>query len=165
VLRGPCTSPTRRGRLDIQIESITDAVELPYLHRKLFTLQLPARRASPLRPPGAQDLISKAVATRSRRRWPGHRQHEVAQLLLEHQARAAQQTWARPSARSPGVPACPEKAERRAVSCSSTNDSLFRTRGPVSADMESPSCPSCCRDRGVEALRDVIVIGASNRET
>ena len=46
-------------------------------------------------------------------------------------------------------------------------DSLFRTRGTgISSDMESTIVPqvSWPRSTGVESLRDVIVIGASNRE-
>ena len=45
-------------------------------------------------------------------------------------------------------------------------DSLFRTRGTgISSDMESTIVPQLLAEiDGVEALRDVIVIGASNRE-
>ena len=45
-------------------------------------------------------------------------------------------------------------------------DSLFRTRGTgISSDMESTVVPQLLAEiDGVEALRDVIVIGASNRE-
>src|SRR3974390_349805 len=45
-------------------------------------------------------------------------------------------------------------------------ESLFRTRGTgISADMESTIVPQLLAEiDGVESLRDVIVIGASNRE-
>ena len=45
-------------------------------------------------------------------------------------------------------------------------DSLFRTRGTgISSDMESTIVPQLLAEiDGVETLRDVIVIGASNRE-
>ena len=45
-------------------------------------------------------------------------------------------------------------------------DSLFRTRGTgISSDMESTVVPQLLAEiDGVETLRDVIVIGASNRE-
>ena len=45
-------------------------------------------------------------------------------------------------------------------------DSLFRTRGSgISSDMESTVVPQLLAEiDGVEALRNVIVIGASNRE-
>src|SRR5208337_3576810 len=45
-------------------------------------------------------------------------------------------------------------------------DSLFRTRGTgISSDMESTIIPQLLAEiDGVETLRDVIVIGASNRE-
>ncbi len=45
-------------------------------------------------------------------------------------------------------------------------DSLFRTRGTgISSDMESTIVPQLLAEiDGVETLKDVIVIGASNRE-
>ena len=62
------------GGLDDQIEAITDAVELPYLHRELFTeYKLPAPEGHPAlraRPGAARRSSPRRWPTRWPRRWP-----------------------------------------------------------------------------------------------
>jgi proteasome-associated ATPase len=162
------------GGLDVQIEAITDAVELPYLHRRLFnTYKLPAPKGILLYgPPGCgKTLIAKAVAN-SLAKKVAEATHNASvrsyflnikgpELLnkyvgeTERQIRLVFQR-AREKAEE-GVPVIVFFDEM---------DSLFRTRGTgISSDMESTIVPQLLAEiDGVEALRDVIVIGASNRE-
>ncbi|HEY3942302.1 MAG TPA: proteasome ATPase [Acidimicrobiales bacterium] len=162
------------GGLDTQIEAITDAVELPYLHRPLFaTYKLPAPKGILLYgPPGCgKTLIAKAVAnslakkvaeatgnqdTRSYflnikgpellNKYVGETERQI-RLVFQRAREKAEE----------GVPVIVFFDEM---------DSLFRTRGTgISSDMESTIVPQLLAEiDGVEALRDVIVIGASNRE-
>jgi len=162
------------GGLDEQIEAITDAVELPFLHRELFAEhQLPAPKGILLYgPPGCgKTLIAKAVAN-SLAKKVGELTGNVnvrsyflnikgPELLnkyvgeTERQIRLVFQR-AREKAEE-GVPVIVFFDEM---------DSLFRTRGTgISSDIESTIVPQLLAEiDGVETLRDVIVIGASNRE-
>jgi proteasome-associated ATPase len=162
------------GGLDAQIEAITDAVELPYLHRALFgQYRLPAPKGILLYgPPGCgKTLIAKAVANSLAKKVAevtgnaGVRSYFLnikgPELLnkyvgeTERQIRLVFQR-AREKAEE-GVPVIVFFDEM---------DSLFRTRGTgISSDIESTIVPQLLAEiDGVEALRDVIVIGASNRE-
>jgi proteasome-associated ATPase len=162
------------GGLDEQIEAITDAVELPYLHRELFgQYRLPAPKGILLYgPPGCgKTLIAKAVANSLAKKVAevtgnsGVRSYFLnikgPELLnkyvgeTERQIRLVFQR-AREKAEE-GVPVIVFFDEM---------DSLFRTRGTgISSDMESTIVPQLLAEiDGVETLRDVIVIGASNRE-
>ncbi len=162
------------GGLDSQIEQITDAVELPYLHRALFAdYELPAPKGILLYgPPGCgKTLIAKAVANslsakvgelRGNRNVRSYFLNIKGPELLnkyvgetERQIRLVFQR-AREKA-DEGVPVIVFFDEM---------DSLFRTRGTgISSDMESTIVPQLLAEiDGVESLRDVIVIGATNRE-
>src|ERR1700684_2451289 len=162
------------GGLDAQIEAITDAVELPYLHRALFhDYDLPAPKGILLYgPPGCgKTLIAKAVANSLSQKvaeLTGNRNVRSYFLNIkgpellnkyvgetERQIRVVFQR-AREEAEE-GVPVIVFFDEM---------DSLFRTRGTgISSDMESTIVPQLLAEiDGVETLRDVIVIGASNRE-
>ncbi len=162
------------GGLDQQIEEIMDAVELPFVHRALFgDYQLPAPKGVLLYgPPGCgKTLIAKAVANslaskvsevvgRSGARsyflnikgpellnkYVGETERQI-RLVFERAREKAEE----------GVPVIVFFDEM---------DSLFRTRGTgISSDMESTIVPQLLAEiDGVEALRNVIVIGASNRE-
>src|ERR1700691_3759203 len=162
------------GGLDAQIEAITDAVELPYLHRALFhDYDLPAPKGILLYgPPGCgKTLIAKAVANSLSQKvaeLTGNRNVRSYFLNIkgpellnkyvgetEHQIRVVFQR-AREKAEE-GVPV---------IIFFDEMDSLFRTRGTgISSDMESTIVPQLLAEiDGVGALRGVIGRGASNRE-
>jgi proteasome-associated ATPase len=162
------------GGLDSQIEAITDAVELPYLHRALFSeYKLPAPKGILLYgPPGCgKTLIAKAVANSLAKK--------VAQVTGNANIRSYFLNIKGPELLNKYVgeterqirlvfQRAREKAEEGVpvIVFFDEMDSLFRTRGTgISSDMESTIVPQLLAEiDGVETLRDVIVIGASNRE-
>jgi proteasome-associated ATPase len=162
------------GGLDTQIEAITDAVELPYLHRALFSsYRLPAPKGILLYgPPGCgKTLIAKAVAnslakkvaeatgnTNIRSYFLNIKGPELLNKYVGETERQIRLVFQRAREKAEeGVPVIVFFDEM---------DSLFRTRGTgISSDMESTIVPQLLAEiDGVETLRDVIVIGASNRE-
>jgi proteasome-associated ATPase len=162
------------GGLDAQIEDITDAVELPFLHRALFAeFDLPAPKGILLYgPPGCgKTLIAKAVANSLAKKVAEVTGNERAtsyflnvkgpELLNKYVGETERQirlVFQRAREKSEeGMPVIVFFDEM---------DSLFRTRGTgISSDMESTIVPQLLAEiDGVEALRNVIVIGASNRE-
>ncbi|MHB8439847.1 MAG: proteasome ATPase [Acidimicrobiales bacterium] len=162
------------GGLDAQIEDITDAVELPYLHRALFNeYRLPAPKGILLYgPPGCgKTLIAKAVANslakkvaevtgnaNTRSYFLNIKGPELLNKYVGETERQIRLVFQRAREKAEeGVPVIVFFDEM---------DSLFRTRGTgISSDMESTIVPQLLAEiDGVEALRDVIVIGASNRE-
>jgi proteasome-associated ATPase len=162
------------GGLDNQIEAITDAVELPFVHRDLFVEhKLPAPKGILLYgPPGCgKTLIAKAVANSLAKKVSEVSDDKAArsyflnikgpELLNKYVGETERQirlVFQRAREKSEeGVPVIVFFDEM---------DSLFRTRGTgISSDMESTIVPQLLAEiDGVEALRNVIVIGASNRE-
>jgi proteasome-associated ATPase len=162
------------GGLDDQIEQITDAVELPFLHRRLFEeYRLPAPKGILLYgPPGCgKTLIAKAVANSLSKKVsqvtgkPAARSYflnikgpELLNKYVGETERQIRLVFQRAREKSEeGVPVIVFFDEM---------DSLFRTRGTgISSDMESTIVPQLLAEiDGVETLRNVIVIGASNRE-
>jgi proteasome-associated ATPase len=162
------------GGLDPQIEAITDAVELPFLYRELFVEhRLPAPKGILLYgPPGCgKTLIAKAVANSLARKVADVSGDQAArsyflnikgpELLNKYVGETERQirlVFQRAREKSEeGVPVIVFFDEM---------DSLFRTRGTgISSDMESTIVPQLLAEiDGVEALKNVIVIGASNRE-
>jgi len=162
------------GGLDQQIEAITDAVELPYLYRELFhEYALPAPKGILLYgPPGCgKTLIAKAVANSLA--------HKVRNLTGNDNVRSYFINVKGPELLNKFVgeterhirmifQRAREKAEEGmpVIVFFDEMDSLFRTRGTgISSDMESTVVPQLLAEiDGVETLRNVIVIGATNRE-
>jgi proteasome-associated ATPase len=162
------------GGLSEQIEIIRDAVELPYVHREHFAAyDLAAPKGVLLYgPPGCgKTLIAKAVA-RSLAIAVGKRSDtgddrsyflnikgpELLNKYVGETERQIRLIFQRAKEKSDeGVPVIVFFDEM---------DSLFRTRGTgISSDVESTIVPQLLSELdGVESLKNVIVIGASNRE-
>jgi len=162
------------GGLDAQIEQITDAVELPFLYRELFAEhKLPAPKGVLLYgPPGCgKTLIAKAVANSlakkvaersgdgaARSYFLNIKGPELLNKYVGETERQIRLVFQRAREKSEeGVPVIVFFDEM---------DSLFRTRGSgISSDVESTIVPQLLAEiDGVESLKNVIVIGASNRE-
>ena len=162
------------GGLDSQIEQITDAVELPFLHAALFKeYALPAPKGILLYgPPGCgKTLIAKAVANSLAKK--------VAEVSGDRQAKSYFLNIKGPELLNKYVgeterqirlvfQRAREKSEQGwpVIVFFDEMESLFRTRGSgISSDIESTIVPQLLAEiDGVETLRNVIVIGASNRE-
>jgi proteasome-associated ATPase len=162
------------GGLGDQIEAIRDAVELPYIHKDLFAeYDLDAPKGILLYgPPGCgKTLIAKAVANSlalavaertgnedARSYFLNIKGPELLNKYVGETERQIRLIFQRAKEKSDeGVPVIVFFDEM---------DSLFRTRGTgVSSDVESTIVPQLLSELdGVESLRNVIVIGASNRE-
>ncbi|QKD79666.1 proteasome ATPase [Actinomyces marmotae] len=162
------------GGLGPQIQAIRDAIELPFTHPGLY-------RAYGLRapkglllygPPGCgKTLIAKAVATslggdgagpeRATGRAAAFLNIKGPELLskfvgeTERQIRAIFEQARKAAAE-----------DRPVVIFFDEMEALFRTRGTgVSSDVETMIVPQVLAEiDGVESLRNVVIIGASNRE-
>ncbi|HLF99016.1 MAG TPA: proteasome ATPase [Acidimicrobiia bacterium] len=162
------------GGLDDQIEQIQDAIELPYLYADLFVehkLQ-PPKGILLYGPPGCgKTLIAKAVAnslakrvaektgdSNTRSYFLNVKGPELLNKYVGETERQIRLIFQRAREKSEeGVPVIVFFDEM---------DSLFRMRGSgISSDMESTIVPQLLAEiDGVESLKNVIVIGASNRE-
>ena len=157
-----------------EVPDITYAVELPYLHRALFNdYDLPAPKGILLYgPPGCgKTLIAKAVANSLSQKvaeLTGNR--NVRSYFLNIKGPELLNKYVGETERQIRVvfQRAREKAEEGVpvIIFFDEMDSLFRTRGTgISSDMESTIVPQLLAEiDGVESLRDVIVIGATNRE-
>ncbi|CAN5748263.1 proteasome ATPase [soil metagenome] len=162
------------GGLAAQIEEIRDAVELPFLHSDLFREHElePPKGVLLYGPPGCgKTLVAKAVANslaksvarktgRSDRRsyFLNIKGPELLNKYVGETERQIRLVFQRAKEKSEeGVPVIVFFDEM---------DSLFRTRGSgISSDIESTIVPQLLAEiDGVETLKNVIVVGASNRE-
>ena len=162
------------GGLDTQIEAIRDAIELPYLYPKEyeeFNLS-PPKGVLLYGPPGCgKTLIARAVASSIAERvrkesgndevrgyFINIKGPELLNKYVGETERKIREVFqkARDKSRE-GFPV---------IIFFDEMDSLFRSRGMgISSDMESTLVPQFLSEiDGVENLRDVIVIGASNRQ-
>jgi len=169
----PDVTYDRIGGLDEQIEVLRDAIELPYLHPEIFAEhQLsPPKGILLYGPPGCgKTLIAKAVANSLAKsvekrtgkatpayflnvkgpellnKYVGETEHKIREVFRKAREKASED-----------VPV---------VIFFDEMDSLFRMRGSgISSDMEATVVAQFLSEiDGVEALKNVIVIGASNRQ-
>ncbi len=169
----PDVTYDRIGGLSEQIETLRDAVELPYLYPEVFG----EHKLSPPKgillygPPGCgKTLIAKAVANSLARsieartgkqtnayflnvkgpellnKYVGETEHKIREVFKKAAEKASED-----------VPV---------VIFFDEMDSLFRMRGSgISSDMEATVVAQFLSEiDGVESLKNVIVIGASNRQ-
>jgi proteasome-associated ATPase len=162
------------GGLEGQIELIRDAVELPFLYAELFNEHElePPKGVLLYGPPGCgKTLIAKAVAKSlaekvaersgrddARSYFLNVKGPELLNKYVGETERQIREIFIRAKERSEeGLPVIVFFDEM---------DSIFRTRGSgISSDVESTIVPQLLSELdGVETLKNVIVIGASNRE-
>ena len=162
------------GGLGSQIEDIKDAIELPFLYAELFLEhQLkPPKGVLLYGPPGCgKTLIAKAVA------------HSLAEQVAKKTGRADAHSYFL-NVKGPELlnkyvgeterqirlifQRAKEKSEEGfpVIVFFDEMDSIFRMRGSgISSDVENTIVPQMLSESdGVETLKNVIVIGASNRE-
>lgn len=164
------------GGLGPQIETIRDAVELPFLHPELFREHglKPPKGVLLYGPPGCgKTLIAKAVAhslaaTAAAAR--GEDADETKSYFLNVKGPELLNKYVGETERHIRLifARAREKASQGhpVVVFFDEMESLFRTRGTgVSSDVETTIVPQLLSEiDGVERLENVIVIGASNRE-
>ncbi|MBI3606408.1 MAG: proteasome ATPase [Nitrospirae bacterium] len=161
------------GGLEDQIEQIRDAVELPFLHRDLFAEYhlSPPKGILLYGPPGCgKTLIAKAVANSIAKKLGHLTGREVKSFFLHVKGPELLNKYVGESERQ--IREVFKKAKDKAqegmpvIVFFDEMDSLFRTRGTgISSDVESTIVPQFLAEiDGVERLRNVIVIGASNRQ-
>jgi proteasome-associated ATPase len=164
------------GGLVSQIEQIRDAVELPYLYPDLFDEhQLkPPKGILLYGPPGCgKTLIAKAVANSLAKKVAaknGNHDGAAKSYFLNIKGPELLNKYVGETERH--IRLVFQRAREKAshgtpvIVFFDEMDSLFRTRGSgVSSDVENTIVPQLLSEiDGVEALENVLVIGASNRE-
>ncbi len=162
------------GGLGDQVEAIRDAVELPYLHAELFVEhELRAPKGILLYgPPGCgKTMIAKAVANSLAQRVAERTgRDDVKSFFLNVKGPELLNKYVGETERQ--IRVIFQRAREKAaegfpvIVFFDEMESLFRTRGSgVSSDVETTIVPQLLAEiDGVESLKDVVVIGASNRE-
>ncbi|GFP30949.1 proteasome-associated ATPase [Candidatus Hakubella thermalkaliphila] len=161
------------GGLDAQIEAMRDAIELPYLYAEYFREhKLTAPKGVLLYgPPGCgKTLIAKAVANNLARKMREKTGKDTKSYFLNVKGPELLNKYVGETERK--IREVFQKAKEKAkedvpvVIFFDEMDALFRTRGSgISSDVESTIVPQFLSEiDGVESLKNVIVIGASNRQ-
>jgi proteasome-associated ATPase len=161
------------GGLGPQIEAIKDAVELPYLYADYYREHqlAPPKGVLLYGPPGCgKTMIAKAVAANLAEQISLKRGEKIKGFFLNVKGPELLNKYVGETERK--IREIFVKAREKAnedvpvVIFFDEMDALFRTRGTgISSDMESTIVPQLLAEiDGVEGLKNVIVIGASNRQ-
>ncbi len=161
------------GGLRGQIDSIRDAVELPYLHPDVFVEHelKPPKGVLLYGPPGCgKTMIAKAVAASLAKKVSERTGEEGRSYFLNIKGPELLNKYVGETERH--IRLVFQRAREKAsegtpvIVFFDEMDSLFRTRGSgVSSDVENTIVPQLLSEiDGVEGLENVLVIGASNRE-
>ncbi len=161
------------GGLTTQIDSIKDAVELPYLYADYYREHhlTPPKGVLLYGPPGCgKTMIAKAVANNLAARISEKRGEPVKGYFLSIKGPELLNKYVGETERK--IREIFVKAREKAaedvpvVIFFDEMDALFRTRGSgISSDVETTIVPQLLAELdGVEAVKNVIVIGASNRQ-
>ena len=161
------------GGLDAQIEKIRDALELPYLYPAEFEAYklTPPKGILLYGPPGCgKTMVAKAIANslaqkmeaktgvKAKSYFLNVKGPELLNKYVGETESKLRQVFARAKEKA--------SAETPVVVFFDEMDALFRLRGSgISSDMEATVVAQFLSEiDGVEALRNVIIIGASNRQ-
>jgi proteasome-associated ATPase len=161
------------GGLGTQIETIKDAVELPYLYADYYREHklTPPKGVLLYGPPGCgKTMIAKAVANNLAEKISEKRGEKIKGYFLNIKGPELLNKYVGETERK--IREIFVKAKEKAnedvpvVVFFDEMDALFRTRGTgISSDVETTIVPQLLAEiDGVEGLKNVIVIGASNRQ-
>jgi proteasome-associated ATPase len=160
------------GGLSPQIEALRDAIELPYLYPEAFREHqvTPPKGILLYGPPGCgKTLIAKAVANSLARRMEQHTGKKTAGYFLNVKGPELLNKYVGETEHK--IREVFKKAKEKAqedqpvIVFFDEMDAIFRLRGSgISSDVEITVVAQFLAEiDGLEALRNVIVIGASNR--
>src|SRR5215470_3080506 len=161
------------GGLGSQIEMIKDAVELPYLYADYYKQHklAPPKGLLLYGPPGCgKTMIAKAVANNLAAKISEKRGEKIKGYFLSIKGPELLNKYVGETERK--IREIFVKAREKAaedvpvVIFFDEMDALFRTRGSgISSDVETTIVPQLLAELdGVESVKNVIVIGASNRQ-
>jgi len=161
------------GGLGTQIEAIKDAVELPYLYADYYKEHklTPPKGVLLYGPPGCgKTMIAKAVANNLAEKISEKRGEKIKGYFLNIKGPELLNKYVGETERK--IREIFTKAKEKAaedvpvIVFFDEMDALFRTRGTgISSDVETTIVPQLLAEiDGVEGLKNVIVIGASNRQ-
>ena len=161
------------GGLSSQIEAIRDAVELPYLYADYYREHklAPPKGVLLYGPPGCgKTMIAKAVANNLAEKVSEKRGEKIKGFFMNIKGPELLNKYVGETERK--IREIFVKAKEKAaedvpvVVFFDEMDALFRTRGSgISSDVETTIVPQLLAEiDGVEGLKNVIVIGASNRQ-